>query len=241
MLVPGDYFPDDLDTTSLATMVLKPHRETVSSVLDEMLGYLNPDGSFQVSLSFTGSPWFLSDAAGQKGYDLLMCRGLQTYFDRKKPRTDIVVSANILTCFCTFGCGTELPLTLRLVQNCISDGSFMHGTHYYPSADCCLFFFGRLLHSLNDAASKATLEPLLRQKVQEQIGKTGSALELAMRILTCKALHLECSIDRRALLGLQCEDGGWQTGWLYKYGSTGVNISNRGVTTALALKAIGWP
>lgn len=49
MLVPGGYFPDDLDTTSLATTVLKPHPEIISSLLDEMKGYVNPDGSFQVS------------------------------------------------------------------------------------------------------------------------------------------------------------------------------------------------
>ena len=132
----------------------------------------------------------------------------------------------------------ELPLTLKLVENALSEGNFIHGTHYYPSGDCCLFFFGRLLQSLSDTSSKATLEPLLRQRTQERIGQMGSALDLAMRIITCNVLHLDCSIDRHALMGLQCEDGGWQAGWLYRYGSTGVNIGNRGVTTAMALKAI---
>ncbi len=59
-----------------------------------------------------------------------------------------------------------------------------------------------------------------------------------MRILTCSVLNLDCGIDRRALLDAQGEDGGWEAGWLYKYGSTGVKIGNRGVTTALAVRAI---
>ena len=59
-----------------------------------------------------------------------------------------------------------------------------------------------------------------------------------MRILACTALDLDCSIDRSALLDLQCEDGGWEAGDLYRYGSTGLSIGNRGVTTAFAIKAL---
>jgi len=36
----------------------------------------------------------------------------------------------------------------------------------------------------------------------------------------------------------QCQDGSWEPGWMYRYGSTGVKIGNRGLTTALAVKAI---
>lgn len=49
ILVPEGYFPDDLDTTSLALMVLQPEKEVVTSMLDEMLEYVHPDGKFQVS------------------------------------------------------------------------------------------------------------------------------------------------------------------------------------------------
>jgi hypothetical protein len=37
---------------------------------------------------------------------------------------------------------------------------------------------------------------------------------------------------------MQGEDGGWGTGWVYRYGSSGIQIGNRGVTTALAINAI---
>jgi hypothetical protein len=44
--------------------------------------------------------------------------------------------------------------------------------------------------------------------------------------------------DLAALLPMQCEDGGWELSWVYKYGSSGLKIGNRGLTTAFALNAI---
>lgn len=49
VLVPGGYFPDDLDTTALALIVLRPPPDIVSSVLNEMLEYVNSDGTILVS------------------------------------------------------------------------------------------------------------------------------------------------------------------------------------------------
>ena len=49
MLIPGDFFPNDLDTTSLALTVLRPHPKIVKSVLDEIIKYVNSDGTVQVS------------------------------------------------------------------------------------------------------------------------------------------------------------------------------------------------
>lgn len=115
----------------------------------------------------------------------------------------------------------------------------MHGTRYCLSPDCCLGFFGRLLQSsINNAHLQATTGPLLKSRLQERVGESGSSLDLAMRVLTCDSLGIECSVDRHTLLCLQCQDGGWESGWMYRYGSTGVKIGNRGVTTALAVKAI---
>lgn len=44
--------------------------------------------------------------------------------------------------------------------------------------------------------------------------------------------------DLMALKDLQCADGGWEIGWLCKYGNSGVELGNRGVCTAFAVKAI---
>lgn len=77
--------------------------------------------------------------------------------------------------------------------------------------------------------------------MRERLGLEGSAMELAMRILACAAVGLPCEDDRRILLELQCEDGSWETGWMYQYGSTGVKIGNRAVITAMEFAALSSP
>ena len=72
-------------------------------------------------------------------------------------------------------------------------------------------------------------------------GHETSALELASRIITCEEVGIpawEYEGERRELLSRQCEDGSWEAGWMYQYGSTGVKIGNRAVTTALAVRAL---
>ena len=144
----------------------------------------------------------------------------------------------MLACFYRFGRGHQLQSTLKLIHGVLYHRSYLQGTRYYPSPDCCLFFVTRLLNSSSDTHLQATLRALLVERVRERVGKDGNALDLASRILACNSLGVECSIDRRALMGLQCEDGGWEAGWMYRFGSTGVRLGNKGVTTAMAVKAI---
>ena len=122
----------------------------------------------------------------------------------------------------------------------LSDRTYIQGSRYYSSPEICLYFFGRLLCSSDDEALRATLGPLITERLLERRGLSGSALDLAMRILASVPLGLGSQYDdeRRALLDLQCEDGGWEGGWMYGYPSTGVKLGNRGVTTAMALKAL---
>ena len=82
------------------------------------------------------------------------------------------------------------------------------------------------------------LGSLLKERIQERVGQSGNALDIAVRILVCKWLSLDCGVDCHTLLGMQCEDGGWTAGWMYSYGSTGVKIGDRGVTTAMAIRAL---
>ena len=169
---------------------------------------------------------------------LMLLPYYQTYFDRKKLRVDPVVAANVLGCFYRYGRGQQLEGTLQYVRDVIFEQEYIQGTRYYSTADCCLFFFGRLLQSSRDQLLQETLHSLLVQRTGERVGQPGSALDLAMRILTCDLLGLECSVDRQALAKLQYEDGGWHASPMYQYGSTGLTLGNRGVTTALAVKAL---
>ncbi|KAL4263544.1 HAD-like protein [Pleurotus pulmonarius] len=201
-------FPFDLDTTSLGITVTKPSSAVAHSVMDEMLSFVNSDGI------------------------------IQTYFDHRRPRFDPVVCVNALCLFYSHGRGHELKKTLEWVHEVLLNRAYLEGTRYYETPECFLFFLSRLLQATGDAEIHGILKPLLRLRIQERVGADGDALALAMRVLVCDSVGLRDEVDLRSLLPLQCEDGGWEIGWIYKYGSSEIKIGNRGLTTALAINAI---
>ncbi|KZT25804.1 hypothetical protein NEOLEDRAFT_1241644 [Neolentinus lepideus HHB14362 ss-1] len=140
---------------------------------------------------------------------------VMTYFDHNRPRFDPVVCVNVLL-----------------------NRAYLEGTRYYVSAECFLYFLSRLLRKTNDPELRDLFYDPLKERVQERIGVEGDALALAMRILTCATVGVRDDVDMRTLLLLQCEDGGWKMGWIYKYGSSDVTIGNRGLATAFAMTAI---
>ncbi|KAI0803521.1 HAD-like protein [Xylaria sp. FL0064] len=155
-----------------------------------------------------------------------------------RERFDPICTSTILACFYVYGRGNELERTLQLMHSILLDRSYLQGTRYYPSPDLCLGYFGRLLRASDDAHLYTTLSPLLKLRVCERIGLGGSALDLAMRIITCTQMGVACEGDRRDLLDLQCEDGRWEGGWLYQFGRSKIKMTNVCVTTALAVEAL---
>ena len=153
------------------------------------------------------------------------------------PRLDPVVAVNVLHLFYTHGRGHELPGALDFVHSLLKNRAYIEGTRYY-FRECVLYFVGRLLEASNDAHLHALLEDLLRERVEELIGAPGDAIALAFRVVTCASLGVRNEVDMRNLLPLQEEDGGWEIGWIYKYGISGMRIGSRGYTTAMAIKAI---
>jgi hypothetical protein len=141
-----------------------------------------------------------------------------------------------LTLFYTHSGGSESSRTPQWYHIVLLNRAYLDGTRYYQTTKCFLFFLSRLFASSEDRELHALLKPLLRERIQERIGAEGDSIALATLILDFVGLRDE--IDFRSLLPLQCEDGGWEIGWIYKYGSSGLRIGNRGLTTALALSAL---
>lgn len=150
---------------------------------------------------------------------------------------DPALSINVLHLFYTHGRGHELPGALEWVHSVLKNRAYLQGTRYY-FADCILFFVSRLLETSNDVHLHETLEELARECLREQIGAPGDALMLSFRIVACASLGIKDEVDMRSLLPLQQEDGGWQVGWLTKYGISGMKVGCRGYTTAMAIKAV---
>ncbi|PCH41957.1 HAD-like protein [Wolfiporia cocos MD-104 SS10] len=201
-------FPDDVDTTSLALTIMPKDPSDISAVMDEIAKLKNSDGI------------------------------LQTYFDPERQRIDPVVNVNALCLFYKYGRGHELEDSLTWIRNILQQNQHLEGSRYYQSPDCFLYFVGRLLLHSNDPYLHDVLRPALVRRVRERIGVKGDAMELSMRLLVCNELGIYNKVDMEALYLLQCDDGGWKLGWLYRFGSTGVRAGNRGLTTALAIQAI---
>ncbi|KAH9041146.1 HAD-like domain-containing protein [Lactarius hengduanensis] len=203
-----DEYPSDLDTTSVGLMLTQPDDHVFDSVMDEMLQYTNEDGI------------------------------ATTYFDTERPRTDPIVAINILRLFYSRGRGHQLSRTLEWVLGVLEHRAYLEGTRYYETAECFLFFASQLLRSSTDTRLHAQLAPLLRERILEQAGAAGDALALSMRVLAGIVVGVRLERELAELLPLQCEDGGWDPSWMYKYSWTGMKIGNRGLTTAFALNAI---
>ncbi|KAK7057152.1 alpha-D-glucose-1-phosphate phosphatase YihX [Favolaschia claudopus] len=205
-------FPFDLDTTSIGLTVMKRPRDIANSVMDEMLQYIDADGI------------------------------VQTYFDHHRPRFDPVVCVNVLMLHYAYNreaeVETKLQPTLQWVCEVLRNRAYLEGTRYYETAECFLYFLSRLLDSSRDARLHEALGSMLKERLAERIGVEGDALQFAMRIVACLSVGLRNDVDLKSLRALQCEDGGWEIGWMYKYGGSGVKIGNRGLTTALAIQAI---
>ena len=149
-----------------------------------------------------------------------------------------MVCINALTVFYTYGRGPDLHRTLEWIRNLLLHRAYLEGTRYYRTPEAFLFFLTRLLKSSDDAELHERIDPLMKERIQELVGGDGDALTLAMRILACEYVGIANEVDLRKLLPLQCEDGGFEIGWMYRFGTTGIRIGNRGLTTAMSVNAI---
>ena len=145
---------------------------------------------------------------------------------------------NVLSLFYEHGRGHQLPQTLDWVHEVLLYRAYHGGSRYYMSPDCFLYFMSRLLKRADDPAVQARLRPLFVERLNERIGAEGDSMDLAFRILAAVSVGIECQRDLERLVAAQCADGGWELCWFYQFGSTGVRAGNRGLTTALAVKAI---
>ncbi|KAJ5716198.1 Haloacid dehalogenase-like hydrolase-domain-containing protein [Penicillium malachiteum] len=210
-LVPGAY-PADMDTTCIALVVLPNNPVVAQVIMEEALQLTNPDGIFM------------------------------TYFDSRRPRTDPMVCVNILRLFYVYGCGDDRALqpTKDWIRRTLLYRAYVSGTRYYASPETFLFYLSRLLMENPGSDISLDLGDLLQERLRERINSGGNAIELAMRILACKALQLTYNLeeDKRKLLGMQEEDGGWELSWICRTGKKGISIGNRGLATALAIQAL---
>lgn len=165
---------------------------------------------------------------------------VKVYFDQARDRTDPTVCVNVVRLFYTYGRGQDpgLALTARWIQDVLRHRAYEDGTRYYHQPDVFLYFFARLLRENPGSALGRANRALLRDRLRERVNRAADPLALGMRVLACHYVGLRAEADRRRLLGRQRADGSFGTGWLCRYGKTGVQLGHQGLTAALAVKAI---
>jgi hypothetical protein len=203
-----------MDTTSYALRILDLGRENADAIMDEMLKFVNKQGIIQV------------------------------HFNHDRNRIDSVVCINVLRFFQKYGCLHELESTLSYVLSLLTSKEYMAGTRYYPSPDSflhflCRFFLESQQHDCEgDQKLECDIALPLREALEARIGQPGDSVELAERVIACHNVGIQDFDDLETLMSMQEGDGGWKPGCMYGYGSTGERIVNKGLTTALAIKAI---
>jgi hypothetical protein len=203
-----------MDTTSYALITLDLGKKNPDAVMDQILKYVNEHGIIQV------------------------------HFDCDRNHIDPVVCINVLRLFQKYGRQHELGNTFSYVLSFLTSNEYMAGTRYYRSPDSFLYFLSCLFlesqqHSREgDLKLESDLAGPLRKALEMHIGQTGDSVELAERVIACHNVGTQNFDDLETLMSMQEEDGGWKPGCMYGYGSTGERIVNKGLRTALALKAI---
>ncbi|KAK3392712.1 HAD-like domain-containing protein [Podospora didyma] len=224
-------FPPDADTTSIAYLSLaEPHLRALPSpalVLNAMLSNINGDGIMQV------------------------------YFDSSRPRVCPVVCVNMLRLFSMFSTTSidtspGLAPTIDFVVSSLANRAYIYGCRYYiPDA---FLYFCALLHSECKPTAPVLWQRLdahMRPTLVEQLGTLAegdNAMALAMRIRACQVAGVDKAMvmnEFEQLLRLQnAEDGGWPAGCFCKFGKTGKDVGNRGLTTAVVWRVLkeydGW-
>lgn len=205
-------FPEDLDTTALVLSQLLKRglvtHDIAMAVADDMIDNRNADGIIQV------------------------------YFDPDRPRTDPIVSTNVLYFMHQVGLADrdELRPSREYVRDFLMSGEYLNGTRYYPSPDTFLFFLARLVVGFDDAFGDLVGE--LRAQLLKRVGSSEHSLDLAMRVVALQWLGITNRIECQLLHQQQLADGGWTMNGFFLAPSKDLYFGGRELTSALALEAI---
>lgn len=143
----------------------------------------------------------------------------------------------MLRLFYANGRGSQLTATRRFVEDMLRTGAFEHGTRYYHLPDFMLFFLSDLCAKNPGARELHQIDSLVRRRLQERMGCTHDSPSAALRLIASNNMCMSNVQDKKILLNSQHVDGRW-TGYVYRYGSSGLLFGSDGLTTALAVAAL---
>jgi hypothetical protein len=202
-------FPEDVDDTAYALLSFSPPAASANSVLDR----------------------FLANRHLRDGL-------VQTYFDEKRPRVCPTVLVNVIRVFYHYKRGADIQNELCHVRNILLNRAYVNGAAQYLLAESFLFFLARLVEANLDEVEIQDLREPLVARLRERVGRHDDSFAVAARVLACQSMGVWAGSDLAYLKEFQELDGGWEIGWVCRYGRNQKRIGNRGVVTAFAIKAL---
>jgi hypothetical protein len=202
-------FPEDVDDTAYALLSFSPPIASANFVLNRVLENRH-------------------------------CRDglVQTYFDEKRPRVCPTVLVNVVRLFYHYNRGADIQNELHHVCNVLLNRAYINGAAQYLLAESFLLFFARLVEANPDQREIQRLREPLAERLRERVGRQDDSFAVAARVLACQSMGVWAGSDVTYLKELQDLDGGWEMGWVCRYGRNQKRIGNRGVVTAFAIKAL---
>jgi FMN phosphatase YigB (HAD superfamily) len=202
-------FPADVDSTANALLAFSPPANSANPVLDRVF-------------------------ANRDSRDGLV----QTYFCEKRALTCPIVMVNAIRAFYHYKRGADAQHELQYVRRILQYRGYVDGSAQYLTAEPFLYFLSRLVEENKDRHEIQSLREPLAAALREHVGRRGDSFAVAARILACQSLGVWAKSDIAYLKELQDIDGGWEIGWLCRYGRSQKRIGSRGVVTAFAIKAL---
>ncbi|KAJ3553105.1 hypothetical protein NM688_g3794 [Phlebia brevispora] len=193
------------------------------------------------SLAYTIVPHTVPDDTKHRVMDEILVNRtsdgiVQVYFGDTRPRVDAAVCVNVLHMFYTYDRGDDVKETFEWIHAVLETRAYIDGTRYYTTAEVFLYFLSRLVCGSSEVRER--IGALYKERCRERIGIPGDALAFAMRVICCAEQGLDATVDAEKLQEMQEPDGSWSDGWFYHYPIVGLTVANRGLTTALAMKAL---
>jgi hypothetical protein len=145
---------------------------------------------------------------------------------------------NVIRAFYQYDRGGDVQKELQHVRNVLLNRGYLNGAEHYLLAESFLFFLACLLEANSDAMEVQALREPLVARLRERVGRHNDSFAVSARVLACQAMGVWAESDISYLKELQEIDGGWERGWVCRFGRSRKRIGSRGVVTAFALKAL---
>ncbi|RYN25201.1 hypothetical protein AA0112_g8591 [Alternaria arborescens] len=202
-------YPLDVDDTSLALLAFSPPATSANPVLDRIVENRHAkDGLIMI------------------------------YFGNERPRACPFIMVNAFRVLYRYGRGAEVQPELKHIRHILLNRGHIDGSEHYLASETFLYFLACLIEDNSSAPEVQSLRQPAAEALLERVNRPGDSFVIASRVLSCQKLDVDTRSDIESLKALQECDGGWEMGWISRFGRSKKMIGNRGIPTAWAIKAL---